>query len=87
MKITVSALILLTLVSFLPWSGQEGSSQEPPQAGPVHYGDYSSIQETAEQLYASKSFQRAYDTYLRARDLQLDPEQTRWVEFRLADTL
>ena len=87
MKITVSTLILLTLVSLLPWNAQEGSGQEPPEPGPVNYGDYSSIQEAAEQFYARKSFQRAYDAYLRARDLQLDPDQTRWVEFRLADTL
>ena len=59
MKITVSTLILLTLVSLLPWNAQEGSGQEPPEPGPVNYGDYSSIQEAAEQFYARKSFQRA----------------------------
>ena len=87
MKTTVAALILLALVSLLPWNTQESSVPEPPQPGPVNYGDYSSIHKAAEQLYARKSFQRAYETYLRARDLELDPDQTRWVEFRLADTL
>ncbi len=87
MKTTVSALILLTLVSLLTWNTQEGSTPEQPEPGPVNYGDYSSIHKAGEQFYARKSFQRTHDTYLRARDLQLDPDQTRWVEFRLADTL
>ena len=87
MKTTVAALILLALVSLLPWNMQESSGPEPPQPGPVNYGDYSSIHKAAEQLYARKSFQRAYETYLRAPDLELAPDQTRWVEFRLADTL
>ena len=87
MKTTIAALILLTLVSLLPWNTQEGSGPEPLQPRSVNYGDYSSIHTAAEQLYARKSFQRAHEIYLRARDLQLDPDQTRWVEFRLADTL
>ncbi len=80
MKITVAALILLTLVSLAAWKPQESTGPEPPQTGPVNYGDYGSIHEAAEQLFARKSFQRAHETYLRARKLQLDPDQARWVE-------
>ena len=87
MKTTISALILLALVSLLPWNTQESSAPEQPEPGPVNYAAYSSIHKAGEQFYARKSFQRTHDTYLRALDLQLDPDQTRWVEFRLADTL
>ena len=87
MKITVSTLLLLTLVGLLPWNAQESPTPEPPEPGPVNYGDYSSIHEAAEQFYARKSFQRAHDAYLRAQELTLEQDQARWVEFRLADTL
>ncbi len=49
--------------------------------------DYQTIKSEAETSYKEGSFGRAHDAYERASRLSLSEQETRWVEFRLADTL
>src|SRR5690349_18891998 len=53
----------------------------PPQGS-----DYAALKAQAEKEYAEKSFSRAHELYERAAKLTVDPEERRWIEFRLADT-
>jgi uncharacterized protein YfaS (alpha-2-macroglobulin family) len=48
---------------------------------------YESLKTDAERLYAEASYSQAREVYLKARAIKLPPGETRWVEFRLADTL
>src|SRR6266550_3108092 len=48
--------------------------------------DYSKLKSDAEQLYASGSYARANETYSKVDKTGLSPADSRWVEFRLADT-
>ncbi len=69
-------LVMLILLSLLclaaPQSQQSG---------------YESLKAEAERLYAEASYSKAREIYLKARAIKLQPEDARWVEFRLADTL
>src|SRR5262245_44225095 len=67
------ALILLSLLCFA-----SPQSQQPP---------YETLKTEAERLYAEASYSQARELYLKARAANLRPEDARWVEFRLADTL
>ena len=49
--------------------------------------EYASLRAQAEKLYREKSFRLARDLYEQAARLELPPEQKRWNDFRLADTL
>ncbi len=48
---------------------------------------YDALRRSAEEKYAEKSFAQARELYEQASRLRLDPQQQRWVAFRLADTL
>src|SRR5262245_36807056 len=72
MKLLV-ALILLSLLCF----ASPQSQQQP----------YEALKTEAERLYAEASYSQARELYLKARAIKLQPEEARWVEFRLADTL
>jgi uncharacterized protein YfaS (alpha-2-macroglobulin family) len=48
--------------------------------------DYSKLKSEAEQFYAAGSYARANEVYGRVDKSGLSPAETRWVEFRLADT-
>ncbi len=74
-----NALPFLLLFSLLGAMRQEG-----PQTTPAR--SYSQIRDEAESFYSRKSYQRAHDVYLQARDLDLDADDANWVRFRLADT-
>ncbi|MCI0486252.1 MAG: MG2 domain-containing protein [Blastocatellia bacterium] len=49
--------------------------------------DYETLKAQAEKFYAEASYSRARELYLKADALELSPAETRWVDFRLADTL
>ncbi len=49
--------------------------------------NYAELKSRAEQYFEEGSFSRAHDLYQQARDEGLPPTESRWVEFRLADTL
>ena len=49
--------------------------------------DYPALEAKAEALYAQGSFAKANEVYQQAKALKLSPTESRWVEFRLADTL
>ncbi|HEY7182638.1 MAG TPA: alpha-2-macroglobulin, partial [Blastocatellia bacterium] len=66
-------LILLSLLCF--------ASPQSTQPG------YEALRTEAERLYAEASYSQARELYLKARAARLQPEEARWVEFRLADTL
>jgi alpha-2-macroglobulin len=48
---------------------------------------YGALKAEAERLYAEASYSQSREIYLKARSIKLPPEEARWVEFRLADTL
>src|SRR5215467_1704062 len=56
-------------------------------ATPAQQQDYTTLKAEAEKLYADASYSKAHDLYLRARASGLPPAESRWVAFRLADTL
>ena len=66
-------LILLSLLCF--------ASPQSPQP------TYEALKAEAERLYAEASYSQARELYLKVRAVKLQPEESRWVEFRLADTL
>src|SRR4051794_22154432 len=49
--------------------------------------DYPDLEAKAEKLYAEGSFAKAGELYQQAKALKLSPAESRWVDFRLADTL
>ncbi|PYP88671.1 MAG: alpha-2-macroglobulin [Blastocatellia bacterium AA13] len=48
--------------------------------------DYDRLKSEAEQLYVDGSYGKSHDVYLKMRALNLSPKDSRWVDFRLADT-
>ncbi len=69
-------LVMLILLSLLCLAAPQ--SQQPT---------YEALKTEAERLYAEASYSQARELYLKARAIKLQPEEARWVEFRLADTL
>ncbi|HMB26557.1 MAG TPA: MG2 domain-containing protein, partial [Blastocatellia bacterium] len=69
-------LVMLILLSLLCFASPR--SQQPT---------YEALKAEAERLYAEASYSQAREIYLKARAVKLQPEESRWVEFRLADTL
>src|SRR5262249_23015614 len=69
-------LVMLILLSLLCFASPR--SQQPT---------YGALKAEAERLYAEASYSKAREIYLKARAVKLQPEESRWVEFRLADTL
>src|SRR5260370_34901734 len=49
--------------------------------------DYGQLKAEAERLYDEKSYAQSYELYQRAEGLKLPTEESRWVSFRIADTL
>src|SRR6267378_6557113 len=48
--------------------------------------DYSKLKSEAEQFYASGSYARANEIYSKVDKTGLSPAESRWVDFRIADT-
>ena len=48
--------------------------------------DYSQLRSEAEAQYAQGSYARAHELYAKLDKTKLNPAESRWVEFRLADT-
>src|SRR5262245_30073561 len=69
-------LVMLILLSLLCFASPR--SQQPT---------YEALKAEAERLFAEASYSKARELYLKARAVKLEPEESRWVEFRLADTL
>src|SRR5262245_23490696 len=69
-------LVMLILLSLLCLA-----APQPQQTS------YEALKSEAERLYAEASYSRARELYLKARAIKLPPEEARWVEFRLADSL
>jgi uncharacterized protein YfaS (alpha-2-macroglobulin family) len=72
---------LLVVVAILLLLAAAGAV--PPQGGAR---PYDAIRAEAEKEYAEKSFSRANALYEQAAQLQLAPDDKRWVAFRLGDT-
>ena len=49
--------------------------------------DYEGLKAEAERYYADASYSKAREAYSKARALKLGRSESRWVDFRLADTL
>src|SRR6185436_8577969 len=49
--------------------------------------EYATLKAEAEKQYINASYGKARELYLTARSLNLAPAESRWVAFRLADTL
>jgi HPt (histidine-containing phosphotransfer) domain-containing protein len=75
MKI-LCASFLLVISSLISVQAQ----QQPVQ-------DYKQLKAEAERLYREASYAQAHDLYERAAALKPVPEEARWIQFRLADTL
>src|SRR4030095_1999616 len=77
--LTVAALALLALLLHLSdFKSQNVSAQQT---------DYSQLRGAAEQAAPSGSYARANEIYSRVNKAGLPAPESRWVEFRLADTL
>lgn len=72
-------LVLLSLPLFVLLVQPEPSIPMPDS--------FQSLKAEAERLYDRGSFARAHKVYLDAQNLELNEEDARWVQFRLADTL
>lgn len=70
--------LVLALAVFLPVFAPSASAQSP---------QYAALRSDAERLYAEGSYARSREIYLQAKTLTLPSSDTRWVDFRLADTL
>jgi uncharacterized protein YfaS (alpha-2-macroglobulin family) len=78
----------LTLFIFVLALGA-GEAQDRPAAQPPR-GSFDSFEElkaAAEKFYSEKSFARALALYEQTSAMELSEEESRWVEFRLGDTL
>ncbi|MEK6320111.1 MAG: hypothetical protein AABN33_00365 [Acidobacteriota bacterium] len=53
----------------------------------AHQPDYETLKAEAEKYYADASYSKAREVYVKARALTLGRSESRWIEFRLADTL
>ncbi|HLG16869.1 MAG TPA: alpha-2-macroglobulin family protein [Blastocatellia bacterium] len=49
--------------------------------------DYAALKAEGERLYSEGTYSRAREVYVKARELRLTAVESRWVDFRLADTL
>ena len=49
--------------------------------------EYEQLKSKGEAFYTEGSYGLAYEVYLKADALQLPPSETRWVDFRTADTM
>jgi uncharacterized protein YfaS (alpha-2-macroglobulin family)/tetratricopeptide (TPR) repeat protein len=74
------AVAATAVVVSAPSSGGAGDTGKLPP-------EYGRIKERAEAFYAEGSYGRARQLYEQASDLDLPPEETRWVAFRVADTM
>src|SRR5882757_5758940 len=68
--------VLISLITFLGLSALFAQTS-----------DYPKLKAKAEALVAEGSFAKANEVYQQAKGLNLSPAESRWVTFRLADTL
>jgi len=66
-----------------PGSGGPGSGGQASGGQAARYND---IMGRADQLYLEGSYGQAHQLYLQASELELSPDQDRWVRFRVADS-
>ncbi|HMJ24322.1 MAG TPA: MG2 domain-containing protein [Pyrinomonadaceae bacterium] len=77
--LTMASIGLLGLLLHVThFRTQTVSAQQP---------DYAQVKAKAEQEYAAGSYARAYEIYAKVSKAGLPPEEIRWVDFRVADTL
>ena len=77
--LSLAAIALLALVCQLSiFSSRAVTAQQQP--------DYQQLKAQAEKLFADGSYARAHDLYANVSKAGLSPQESRWVEFRLADT-
>jgi uncharacterized protein YfaS (alpha-2-macroglobulin family) len=72
-KILVLALALLCVTGLMTTHAQQS--------------EYEKVKRAAEEQYANGSYAKAREIYQQAKALQLGKNDSRWVDFRLADTL
>src|SRR5258706_102563 len=83
-RVTVNlAALLFATLSFLPIPANVLFGAGAPQASAA---DYSTLKRQAEAAYAERSYARAHELYASVKRESLQPEEQRWVRFRLADT-
>src|SRR6185437_14566879 len=70
---TIISIALLSFLYFLPTAAQQA--------------DYAKLKSDAEQFYAAGSYARANEVYGKVDKTKLTAAESRWVDFRLADTL
>ncbi|MGB9178495.1 MAG: alpha-2-macroglobulin family protein [Pyrinomonadaceae bacterium] len=73
MKILIASLLLIITSAAIV------NAQQQP--------GYQQLKAEAEKLYAEASYSQSHDLYEKAAALKLPTEESRWVQFRLADTL
>ncbi len=79
LALTIASIGLLGLLLHVThFRAQVVSAQQP---------DYAQVKAKAEQEYAAGSYGRAYDIYAKVSKAELAATESRWVDFRLADTL
>jgi uncharacterized protein YfaS (alpha-2-macroglobulin family) len=78
--LTLAALVFAAL-SFLPIPGNLFFSVTMPVAA-----DYPAQKRQAETAYAERSYARAHELYAKVKRDSLQPDEQKWVRFRLADT-
>src|SRR5437762_3748592 len=69
---TIISIALFGFLYLLPTAAQQA--------------DYAKLKSEAEQFYAAGSYARANEVYSKVDKAGLSPAETRWVEFRIADT-
>lgn len=70
---TIISIALFGLFYLLPSTAQQA--------------DYAKLKADAEQFYSAGSYSRANEIYVGVDKAKLSPSESRWVEFRIADTL
>ncbi|MCD6049495.1 MAG: Large extracellular alpha-helical protein, partial [Verrucomicrobia bacterium] len=72
----MKTLLALALVTFFTVSSLHSQTA----------AEYTALKAEAEKFFAEKSYGKANEVYAKAKALTLSANDTRWVEFRLADT-
>jgi uncharacterized protein YfaS (alpha-2-macroglobulin family) len=75
---------LLKLIFISLFLSVAGLSDAP--AAPFKEGAYGLLKKQGESYFKKGSFAKAREVYLKAQELELQPQDERWVDFRVADT-
>jgi len=83
----MKTIISLATLIFLLLNALAQQPDRGPQTGsPLGVAGYSQLKADAERFYAQGSYARSNEIYSKFQKTSLAADETRWVEFRLADT-